>query len=145
MSFSAVWIRARSLCVVSTLAVALVAAGCSHTVVIDSDPQGAQVKVNGEVLGSTPVTYTEQTGWEKVYDLEVSKPGYKTVKTKMRQSEFHVPMTAATVVGFLLCLLPAVGILWSKQLPDRVVVDMDKSNGAAGGESGELPPAAYGY
>jgi hypothetical protein len=30
---------------------------CNHTVMIDSDPSGAEIKVNGEKVGTAPVQY----------------------------------------------------------------------------------------
>lgn len=131
----------------------LLTAACSHVVVIDTDPSGAEVKVNGERLsGMTPVQYTETTGWEKVYDIEVSKPGYKTTRKQVKQTEWNIPVAGSVGVCSLLLgsplsvvgAIPLVGLLWARQLPDRVVVTFDKPAGAPG--TGEAPPpASYGY
>ncbi len=140
--------RSRFKCVVATaLVVTFTAAvGCSHTVVIDSSPSGADVRVNGERIGTAPATYNEQTGWDRVYDVEVSKAGFRPTRRQIKQSEWNLPVTIASVGGALLCIylpLPIIGLLWAKQLPDRVVVPLDRGgNGAAPG-SGDAP--AYGY
>ena len=120
----------------------LTATACSHSVIIDTDPTGAEVKVNGEKLGTSPVTYTESTGWEKVYDIEASKPGFKATRKQVKQTEWNIPVTVASGLGFFVCIVPAIGLLWAKQMPDRVVVNMDRGSSA---DSGSAPPSSYGY
>jgi hypothetical protein len=114
---------------------------CSHTVTIDTDPTGAEIKVNGEKLGTSPVTYTEQTGWERIYDIEANKGGFKTTRKQVRQTEWNMPVTAGSVIGGLFCLVPFAGLLFARQMPDRVVVSMEKTGG---GDSG-TPSSSYGY
>ena len=124
-------------------------AACTHAVIIDSNPTGAEIKVNGEKVGTAPVTYNETTGWEKVYDIEATKPGYKVTRKEAKQTEWNVPVTASSAVGAALCIYflglpPVIGLLWSRQLPDRVVVEMDKGSG--GVDPGSVPPPSnYGY
>jgi hypothetical protein len=98
----------------------------------------------------SPVTYTEQTGWEKIYDIEASKPGFKTTRKQIKQTEWNIPVSVAsggcslllgtplTVIG----AVPLIGLFWARQLPDRVVVSMER--GGAGTPDG-TPPSSYGY
>lgn len=138
-----------AIAILSAFVTFVVSTGCAHSVVIDSDPSGAEIKVNGEKLGVGPVTYNETTGWEKIYDIEASKPGYKAVRKQIKQTEWNVPVTAATGIGSFICFytlgLPAViGLLFARQLPDRVVVPLDKGAGAV--DPGmAAPPSSYGY
>lgn len=132
--------------------VSVLTAGCSHTVTIDSDPTGAEVRINGEKIGTTPVTYTEQTGWDKAYQLEVTKPGYKPVKKEIRQTEWNMMVlggSAAAVICliwvFPINLLGAAGLIFSRQLPDRIVVPMERGGGGPSADPGAAPPSQYGY
>lgn len=144
----------RRLLALSTIVLLPLAAACGHSVVIDSDPTGAEIKINGEKVGTAPVTYSETTGWEKVYDIEADKPGYKTTRKQIKQTEWNLPVTIgaagcslllgtpATIVG----AVPLVGLFWARQLPDKVVVSMEKG-GPAGTPTpdGATPPSSYGY
>ena len=133
--------------VLAALVITSFGLACSHSVIIDSDPTGAEIKVNGEKIGVAPVTYNETTGWEKVYDLEASKAGFKPTRKQVKQQEWNMPVTVASGIGAFACIYflglpPIVGLLWARQLPDRVVVILDK--GAAGGDT-PAPSSSYGY
>ncbi|HEY4220268.1 MAG TPA: PEGA domain-containing protein [Myxococcota bacterium] len=134
------------------LLAAAVGSACSHAVIIDSEPSGAEIKVNGEKVGTGPVTYSETTGWEKVYDIEATKGGFKNTRKEIKQTEWNVPVTAVSVGGGLLCLtvllpVPLIGLLWAKQLPDKVVIAMDRgANAPTTTDPGTAPPpSSYGY
>lgn len=136
--------------VVVTSALAILSAGCSHSVIIDSEPTGAEIKVNGEKVGIAPVTYSETTGWEKVYDIQADKPGYKTTRKQVKQTEWNAPVTVATGIGAFACIYflgfpPIIGLLWARQMPDRVVVNLEKPAGQTGGDGVAAPPSSYGY
>ena len=122
-----------------TATVFLIAAtGCSHIVTIDSDPPGAEISVNGQKIGNAPVQYTEKTGWDKAYQLEARKSGYKTAKTTIQQSDFNTSVIIG-VVGASLCFFPwsLAGLLVARQLPDSVVVSLERGSS----RSGAPPPA----
>lgn len=144
----------RRLLALSTVALLSLTPACGHSVVIDSDPAGAEIKVNGEKVGTAPVTYSETTGWEKVYDIEAEKPGFKTTRKQVKQTEWNLPVAASAGVCSLLLgtpftvvgALPLIGLLWARQLPDRVTVSMDRGGAAAPATpDGATPPSSYGY
>lgn len=67
------------------LAIALPAAltGCvRRTMTINTDPQGAQVHLNDQMIGTSPVT-TDFT-WYGDYDVVIRKEGYETLRTSHR-------------------------------------------------------------
>ena len=131
----------------------LLSAACSHAVIIDSDPTGAEIKVNGEKLGKSPVTYNETTGWEKVYDVEAAAPGYKPMRKEIKQQEWNIPVSVASggcslLLGTPLSIIgavPLIGLFWARQLPDRVVISMERGGPGAPAADGAAPPSSYGY
>ncbi len=138
---------------IALLAAASLLTACSHTVTIDSDPTGAEVRVNGEKIGNTPATYTETSGWDKAYQIELTKPGYKPVKKEIRQTDWNMYViggSAAAVICliwiFPINLLGAGGLLFARQLPDRIVVPMERgSGGPSTSDPSTAPPSQYGY
>jgi hypothetical protein len=50
-----------------------------------------------------------------------------------------------TLGGGLFVPIPVIGLLWSRQLPDRVVVPLDKGAGGAVDSGTAAPPSSYGY
>ncbi len=124
---------------VFTSALFVVAAtGCSHIVTIDSDPPGADIYVNGQKVGNAPVSYTEKTGWDKSYQIEARKPGYAKSELTMQQADFNTTVLIGTIAGTVCLLpffpLPLIGLAFARQLPDRVVVPLER-----GGRRGSAP------
>lgn len=108
-------------------ALVLVLSGCSHVVVIDTEPSGGEIYVNGEYLGAGPVQYRETTGWDKTYEIEAALPGRKPVRRLVSQSEWNSQMMIASIGVGLFCFWPALGgIFFARQLPDRVTVRLDR-------------------
>jgi hypothetical protein len=129
---------------------AFAAVGCKHVVTIDSEPPGAEIKVNGEKLGKAPVSYTETTGWDKSYSMEANLPGYATTRRTVTQTEWHTTMMIGSIAGGVcagLVIFPIgfaglAGLLFAKQMPDRVVLSLEKGGSTGGGGA---PADDYGY
>ncbi len=84
------------------IAVSLAFAGCASSTVIQSEPSGAQLRIDGQPVGGTPVTFTDPTVWlwtQHQVTLEAS--GYQTLHSSMNAQ----PAVLYIVLGFL-CLLP---------------------------------------
>ncbi|HOB75794.1 MAG TPA: PEGA domain-containing protein [Phycisphaerae bacterium] len=65
------------------IGLALSLPGCvRRTVTINTQPQGATVSLNDEVVGTTPVT--TDFLWYGDYDVIIRKEGYETLKTNHR-------------------------------------------------------------
>lgn len=106
------------------------ATGCSHQVVIDSIPPGANVRIDGVERGETPLAYNETSGWGRTYRLEISKPGFETRETTLTQSRWNLPVVAAVgavpfVFGWGCGLMALPGLLFAKQSPDELVVELE--------------------
>jgi hypothetical protein len=47
------------------------------TVTIKTDPAGAKIAVDGKSIGTSPVTFKDQSGMQKTFTVEVEKDGYE--------------------------------------------------------------------
>lgn len=85
------------------LACALLAGGCvERLITVRSEPPGAIVWLNGEEIGTTPVS-TSFT-WYGQYEVILRKSGYETVKTARRAPEPFYQWPGVDLVAE--CLLP---------------------------------------
>lgn len=123
----------------NTLVVALVIsmAGCSlfgsrmQTITIGSDPEGADVIINHERVGQTPLRYQVQRGEDVL--VQISKPGYETA---FRNTSRNIStLGIIDVVGGVICLLPFVGLFsnaaWEHE-PASIGVVLEKKSGQSG-------------
>jgi hypothetical protein len=79
-----------------TLVALLAATGCIRsTVRFDSSPQGADLFVNEQLKGRTPVDMPFIWYW--FYDVRLEKEGYKTLKA---QERFRTPWYAVFPLDF---------------------------------------------
>ena len=68
--------RASSLVALGVCSTALLA-GCSETVMIHSTPPGANVYMDGTMVGTTPIVFTvPRSELKNRYELELTKDGY---------------------------------------------------------------------
>ncbi|MBN2359463.1 MAG: PEGA domain-containing protein [Deltaproteobacteria bacterium] len=101
------------------VAVALAAAGCSHVVVLKTEPPGATVYIDGEIHGVTPIFYEEATGWGRSYQVRLVLPGYHVEQFELAQNVWW-----PGCVWPSLCLMPvtcglsAGGLLFARSLRD---------------------------
>ena len=101
--------------------------GCAHNVIIDSKPSGAKVTINGQAQqGVTPLTFTEETGFNKTYSLKIEKEGYKPLTSTITQEEWNKDIVIKSVCGAACCGLPGLGILWSRQLRGTYYFELEK-------------------
>ena len=99
--------------------------GSSQTVLIDSKPAGATVKLSNGMRVTTPQTITLSRSKDQI--ITVEKEGYKAEQVMMTR-EFNA-MT--TIIGNLFWLIPGIvvdivaGGAWTLH-PENVVVDLTK-------------------
>ncbi|HKE01408.1 MAG TPA: PEGA domain-containing protein, partial [Planctomycetota bacterium] len=67
------------------LAAPIALAACSTGVVIDSEPHGARVLVDGEVVGITPFTARLPITTFGTYSFVAELPGYRTAEGELPQ------------------------------------------------------------
>lgn len=95
---------------------ALLLTGCSSATLINSEPQGAQVFVDGELKGTTPYTYSDRKTIGSTTNILLKKEGYEDYNMLLiRNEEFD----AAACAGGVFTLIP---FLWvQKYSPERTL------------------------
>jgi hypothetical protein len=89
-------------------------AGCASSTVINTEPQGAQVFVDGELKGSTPYTYSDRKTIGSTTNITVKKEGYEDFTALIVRNEEFDPGACA---GGIFTLIP---FLWvQKYSPSR--------------------------
>ena len=64
----------------------LVTAGCSHISLITTNPPGANVSIDGNNLGVSPVSFSDTSGIPKTFFVKINKPGYKEINVPIKQA-----------------------------------------------------------
>lgn len=107
----------RALSALTVILLFLTLSGCSHSVLITTDPTGANVTVNGQMIGQSPVTFVEKSGFNRNYSVSINKDGYRPIDTVLSQT---LNPTYAVVAGlvFMFTLCP-LGVLWMFTLEDN--------------------------
>jgi hypothetical protein len=137
----------------AVLIAVLTAAACTHTVEIDSLPSGAMVSIDGQSAGQAPVRYDEVTGWRNSVLIEMRLEGHATVRQRVEQSEWNVPIAFLSVCCSLglgspltgLGALPLTGLFFARQLPDKVVIALppnEPSGGPSARSKDRMPAVA---
>jgi hypothetical protein len=109
----------RSLC---QLLIALVVstAACSHVVVFKTEPPGATVYLDGEILGVTPLFYEEATGWGRSFQVRFVLPGYHPEQIQLEQSVWWPGcLWPSLCLMPVTCGLSAGGLLFARSLQDE--------------------------
>ena len=90
------------------MAMVILAASCASTTMIQSEPPGAKVYVDGEPMGKTPYTYTDTKIVGSVTHLKLSKEGYEDFQTVLVRNE-EVDILA--IIGGLIVWVPFLWVM----------------------------------
>lgn len=75
--------------------------GCASTTQITSEPSGAMVRIDGQQLGETPASFTEDSVWVWTkHQVTVEKKGYESANGRINGE--IVPVNI--IIGILCCL-----------------------------------------
>ena len=66
-----------------------IGSGCAQSTRFTTEPDDADISVNGVPIGKTPTTYQSRSGLPKVYHVTVEKPGYKPLKNVVVESSYR--------------------------------------------------------
>ena len=89
------------------MAFAVLFASCSSTTLIQSEPSGAKVYMNGEYKGVTPFSYSDTKIVGSVTDIRLEKEGYETLHTLLSRNE---SADVGAIIGGVFFLFP---FLWT--------------------------------
>lgn len=107
------------------LVIMFISVGCASKMVIRGDVPGSEVYVNGELIGSSPATYSGKSGLNKQADIMLRHDGY---------ADAHKVVTQEVATGQLVvCLLlfwPCV--LWTAYWPANTMVPQRRGQSGAG-------------
>ena len=117
-------------CLVTLAAVA----GCASSTVLQTQPPGARVSINGIPMGTTPFTLTDTNVVTTTTHLRFEYPGYQPLDTMISRDEEVDPLPL--VVGIVVWPL----LLWVlKYHPSHLFV-LEPGNGAPPAPDGWAPP-----
>jgi hypothetical protein len=115
-------------------------AGCASSTVLQSQPPGARVVINGAAVGNTPYTITDTKIVGSTTQIRLEYPGYQPLDvTLSRNEELDV---AALIFGILL-LVP---LLWVMKYQPAHVYQLQPAGAWQGSPppaGGYPPPAGY--
>ncbi|MEQ1879090.1 MAG: PEGA domain-containing protein [Bdellovibrionia bacterium] len=108
--------RTPQLLISVSLAAVFFLAGCASSTIINSEPQGAQVFVDGQSKGTTPFSYSDRKTIGSTTNILLKKEGYEDYNMLLvRNEEFD----AAACAGGIFTLIP---FLWiQKYSPERTL------------------------
>jgi predicted S18 family serine protease len=116
--------------IISIILIAAFLAACQTTtkVNINTNVPGAQVTLNGQSLGTTPITKVKvKNGTGKSYGVVIEKEGYETLQRNLKV-ETKTANATAVIVGYVLSfavlpLLLCINGLWiDGPAPDQYFV-----------------------
>ena len=123
----------------SWLAAAVLSAGCVSTksVTLSTNPPGADVVVDGHLVGKSPATFDDTPTDGHYYKIDLVLPGYKPRQVVLKQEE-----NKTTVVCAGLCPPARICMLRSSSLPQSAYTwDLERDLGLpAGAAPGGYPP-----
>lgn len=93
-------LRSKALCVFLALAIVSTPA-CTQTTRIITEPEGAEIKVDGLYLGQGPVTFISRSGFPDQAYVEIAMDGYEPVKNGVIKKSYRADLS-------LLLLLPGI-------------------------------------
>ncbi len=104
------------------------ALGCAHQVLIETEPKGARVFVDGELAGTAPIDSEQRTSSGGRFYLRVEADGYEPADAVVAQTEWFlwpallagvpligIPLALPLLLipGLGLLLAPAAALLWA--------------------------------
>ncbi len=105
--------------IVSLLSLLLFLTSCAaQRTLFFSDPAGARVTVNGEVVGTTPCAYQYRSGNDKKYHIELQKVHYQVLCQNIETDSVDKASRKKWLVAGLVWSPLWLGTVFTKKLKD---------------------------
>ncbi|HEX4924137.1 MAG TPA: PEGA domain-containing protein [Bdellovibrionales bacterium] len=116
----------------SIIVLSFLIAACASSTVINTEPQGAQVVIDGQVRGTTPYTYTDRKTIGSTTRVTLKKEGYEDFEALLvRNEEFD----AGACAGGVFTLIP---FLWVQKYAPERMYELSSLEGTAPEEEDEI-------
>ena len=112
-------------------------AGCASSTVLQTQPPGARVSINGVPMGTTPYTMTDTNIVTTTTHLLFEYPGYQPLDTMISARRGGRPVLP--VLGFFLF----VPLFWVMKYHPAHFFVLQPANGAPPAPNGWAPPQGY--
>ena len=110
----------RSRILVCFMAGSFLFSSCASTTRINTEPEGAKVKINGIFIGETPnCVYRYRAGLPDTYLIEIEKPGYKRVANATIERSLRAD------ASLFLLILAIVPYFFSARLEDQYLFHLE--------------------
>ncbi|MFO7723596.1 MAG: PEGA domain-containing protein [Bacteroidales bacterium] len=99
--------------VAAMLAISILITSCASTTMIQSDPSGAKIYLDGEPMGKTPYTHTDTKITGTPTQIKLVKEGYEDFHTVMIRNE---EVDVGAIVGGVFFLVPFLWVMKYKPM-----------------------------
>ena len=103
------------------IALAISVSACASTTIINSDPSGARVYLNGEKVGTTPYTHTDTKIVGSTNTVLLKKEGYQDFSALFSRNE---DVSVGAIVGGICVLVPLFWVMDYKPTPSYELVPL---------------------
>ncbi|MDR2927257.1 MAG: PEGA domain-containing protein [Cytophagaceae bacterium] len=107
-----------------SLAGAILFTSCASTTMIQSNPSGAKVYLNGEPVGTTPYSHTDTKIVGSTTTVKLEKEGYEPLNTSFSRDE---EVDAGAIIGGVFVWIP---FLWTMKYKPTHTYELTPSSNA---------------
>jgi hypothetical protein len=93
--------------------------GCASATLINSNPPGAKLYLDGQLKGQTPYTHTDRSAAGTRRMVILKQEGYKDFNGEIKRQELSVP----ALIGGIFLLIP---FIWILEYPPQYTFEMEK-------------------
>lgn len=107
------------------LSLMILLTSCASTTVIQSEPSGANVYINGEKVGVTPHTYQDTKIVGSTVSVKLTKEGYEDLTTSFSRNE---QVSVGAIIGGIFFLVPFLWVMEYKPNHNYELVKVNSKN-----------------